>query len=239
MSLTGCTHPVQQPHAAPPKSALVVKQAPPTPVQEKRVELGGPTWDPQWDALIERSLPPALETAQVPRDVRRFCPHFFGMNTLDKKTYWAYFFQALAAAESGLDTRTNVLHSSMQGQTDRVTKHLIRSEGLLQMTYEDRERYGCDFDWQNDRHLALKDGRKTILQPQNGLLCGIKILDRQIISQHKPLFAATSYWSTLRSGTASYQVFAKQMTNPPAACELGTSKPRPGRHEVALAAGQP
>jgi hypothetical protein len=103
---------------------------------------------------------------------------------------------------------------------DRVTGQKIRSQGLLQLTYEDEKRYGCNFDWKTDRRLPLKDPRRTILQPENNLACGITILDRQINSQHKPLFTRSSYWSTLRPGTVSYRVFAKQMTNPPAACGL-------------------
>jgi hypothetical protein len=47
----------------------------------------------------------------------------------------------------------------------------------------------------------------------------------QIIDQHKPLFTRTSYWFTLQPGRKSYRIFAKQMTNPPAAC--GSHAPTP------------
>ncbi len=217
--LSGCTQQRNQQRSAPPQP-VAVKQAPPTPIETKRIELGGPSWNPGWDTFIERSLPPAMLSSQVPRDVRRFCPRFFEMSVTDKRAYWAYFFQALAAAEAGLNAKTNVLHSETQTATDRITGQTIRSEGLLQLTYEDQKRYGCDFDWKVDRRLPLKDSRKTILQPENNLMCGIKILDEQIISQRKPLLTRSSYWSTLRPGTVSYRVFARQMTNPPEACEL-------------------
>jgi hypothetical protein len=46
------------------------------------------------------------------------------------------------------------------------------------------------------------------------------ILENQIIELRKPLLWRTSYWATLRPGTLSYRVFARQMTNPPAACAL-------------------
>jgi hypothetical protein len=48
----------------------------------------------------------------------------------------------------------------------------------------------------------------------------VKILANQIIVQHKPLLTRSGYWSSLRPNTLSYRVFAKQMTNPPAACGL-------------------
>ena len=216
--LSGCTQRSEQKPMSP--KPIAVQQAPPTPIETKRVELGGPAWNPGWDTFIERSLPSAMLSSRVPRDVRRFCPRFFAMNATDKRTYWAYFFQALAAAEAGLNAKTNVLHDEPQTATDRITGQKIRSEGLLQLTYEDQKRYGCNFDWKTDRRLPLRDPRKTILQPENNLACGIKILEKQIIAQRKPLFTGSSYWSTLRPGTISYRVFARQMTNPPAACEL-------------------
>ena len=218
IAATGCAQQPQSTQKQP--KPIAVKQAPPTPIETKRVELGGPAWDPGWDTFIERSLPPAMLSSRVPRDVQRFCPRFFVMSVTDKRAYWAYFFQALAAAEAGLNARTNVLHTEAQTVTDGVTGRAIRSEGLLQLTYEDERRYGCNFDWKVDRRLPLKDPQKTILQPENNLACGIKILHQQIISRRKPLFTGSSYWSTLRPGTASYRVFARQMTNPPAACGL-------------------
>lgn len=100
----------------------------------------------------------------------------------------------------------------------------MRSEGLLQLTYEDRDRYGCDFDWEADRNLPPKDPQKTILQPKNNLECGVKILSHQIIDQGKGVVSRTSYWSTLQPGTVSYRIFVKQMTNPPAECGLHASR---------------
>jgi hypothetical protein len=229
--LSGCTKPQAEHKSearAPAPQPVAVKQAPPTPVETKRVELGnGPSWDPGWDTFIERSLPAEMLSSQVPRDVRRFCPRFFEMNETDKRAYWAYFFQALAAAEAGLDPKTNVRHTEPEvAVVDPVTERMTHSEGLLQLSYHDQKRYDCNFDWEADRKLPPKDSRKTILQPENNLACGIKILDTQIIAQHKALFARTSYWSTLQPGTVSYRVFAKQMTNPPAACGLHEARPR-------------
>ena len=172
-----------RPHAPEP---VLVKTAPATPIQTKRLELGGPTWNHEWDVLIERHLPPAMLSRRVPHDVRRFCPAFFRMGVTDKRAFWAYFFQALAGAESGLDTKTNVRHESMGPGKDGVTGSLVRSQGLLQLTYEDKDRYGCNFDWKHDRHLALTSSRRTILRPRNNLLCGIRILDQQLFSRREP-----------------------------------------------------
>lgn len=209
-----------------------MKPAPPTPIDSKREELGGPTWDPAWDKTIELAIPADMVSDQVPGDVRRLCPQFFAMPEDDKRAFWAYFFQALAGAEAGLKPEARVRHTQPAvAVKDSVTGSQVRSEGLLQLTYEDASRYGCDFDWQHDKTLRPNDPTRTILQPKNNLECGVKILDNQIIQQKKPLLSQSGYWSTLRPGTASYRVFAKQMANVPPACGAGQRmKPQQASH---------
>jgi hypothetical protein len=206
---------------ATPSDAQTTKPAPPTPIDERKVDLGGTPWNPQWDQIIEKALPPEMLSSQVPRGVRRFCPRFYEMGETDKRAFWAYFFQALAGAEAGLNPNTNISQSGREGaKRDEVSGRATRSQGLLQLAYADQERYGCNFDWQMDRALKAGDPAKTILQPKNNLECGVKILVNQIIIQHKLLLTRSGYWSSLHPGGRSYRVFAKQMSNPPTACGL-------------------
>ena len=208
---------------ATPSSAESTKPAPPTPIDEKKVELGGTPWNPQWDEIIEKALPPEMLSSRVPHGVRRFCPRFYEMGETDKRAFWAYFFQALAGAEAGLNPNTSVRHAKPKvADHDEVRGMAIRSEGLLQLAYSDQKRYGCDFNRQLDRALKPNDPAKTILQPKNNLECGVKILFNQIIVQHKPLLTRSGYWSPLHPDGPSYRAFAKQMTNPPGACGLST-----------------
>jgi hypothetical protein len=200
-----------------PLHAQAIQPVPPTPIDIKKVELGGTPWKPLWDQIIEKALPPEMLSSQVPPGVRRFCPRFYEMSTTDKRTFWAYFFQALAGAEAGLNPKTTVRHSEPEGAV------AMRSEGLLQLAYADHKRYGCDFNWQVDRALKANDPAKTILQPRNNLECGVKILVNQIIVHHKPLLTPSGYWSTLHPDGPSFRVFANQMTNPPDACGLSTN----------------
>ena len=148
-----------------------------------------------------------------------FCPRFNSLSPADKRAFWAYFFQALAGAEAGLRSTADVRHSEPEvAVVDNVSHRMVRSEGLLQLTYEDSDRYGCDFDWDIDKELPEHDSDKTILQPKNNLLCGVKILTSQLIDQRKPLLTRASYWSTLRPGWPGYNTFLKQMANTPEAC---------------------
>jgi hypothetical protein len=215
----GCSKTQPGGAASPQTPAPAMKPAPPTPIDVKRAEIGGPMWDPAWDKIVEQALPPELLSSQVDRDVHPFCPKFDAIAEDDKRAFWAYFFQALAGAEGGLKPTSRVRHAQPQMQVkDSVTGSQGRTEGLLQLAYEDAKRYGCDFDFEADRRLAPGDPGRTILQPKNNLECGIKILDQELIQQHKTLLARNQYWSTLQPGTVSYRVFAKQMANVPPAC---------------------
>jgi hypothetical protein len=220
--LAGCggKQVAQQP-APPPQPAL--KPAPATPIAEKKQELGQESWDPQWDAIVEQALSPEMLSPRVARGVRSYCPRFNSMSEADKRAFWAYTFQALAGAEAGLKPTSDVRHPEPEvAVEDTVTKRTVRQEGLLQLTYMDAKRYGCDFDWQKDKTLAEKDPARTILTPRNNLLCGVKILENQMLSQGKPLLTQSSYWVTLRPLQPSYLVFAKQMKNVPAVCRQAT-----------------
>lgn len=205
-----------------PVPASEIKPGPPTPIAMKKDELGEEdNWDPQWDVMVEENLPPELLSSLVSRAVHPFCPRFNSLSDTDKRSYWAYFFQALAGAEAGLKPTSDVRHTEPEvAVIDNVTHHITRQEGLLQLTYEDSDRYGCDFDWDQDKQLPARDAGKTILQPKNNLLCGIRILKNQLIDLKEPLLTPKSYWATLRPGTVSYRVFARQMTNVPVACAV-------------------
>lgn len=209
-------------HSQAPVTPLqpAVKQAPATPLAEQKAELGDDeTWDPAWDATIEEALPQELLTPKAAKDVKMFCPRFNSLSLADKRAFWAYFFQALAGAEAGLRATANVRHTEPEvAVVDTVSHRKVRSEGLLQLTYEDSDRYDCAFDWNADKELPEHDPDKTILQPRNNLLCGVKILTNQLVDQRKPLLTRSSYWSTLRPGWPGYSTFLKQMANTPAVC---------------------
>jgi len=218
--------------------AQETKPAPATPIDVKKAELGGTPWNPEWDVIIEKAIPPEMLSMQVPRDVRQFCPRFYSMSETDKRTFWAYFFQALAGAEACLEPTTRVRHAErVVARIDPATGKIVRSEGLLQLSYWDQKRYGCDFDWERDRNLKPDDPDKTILQPTNNLECGIKILRYQIIDQRKPLITKKTYWEPLQPHTGPHVTFLKQMTNPPASCGV-ESKSAIAKHKTTQAVQQ-
>jgi hypothetical protein len=225
LALPGCSRSAQTATpGATPAPQPVTKPTPPTPIAEKKAELGDPagspkTWDPSWDAFIERSLPAELLSGQAARAVRPYCPRFAELSDTDKRAFWAYTFQALAGAEAGLNPTADVHHTAAPvNRRDPVTDRLSRQEGLLQLKYQDAERYHCPFDYEADRRLPEHDPHRTILEPERNLACGFHIMQDQIIAQGKPLVSRTSYWATLQPGTGGHRVFARQMANVPADC---------------------
>ena len=207
-----------------PVAPAGIKPAPPTPIAVQKVELqGDDPWNPQWDVLIEENLPPELLSADVDHAVKPFCPRFNLLSNADKRSFWAYFFQALAGAEASLKPTADVRHTEPAvAIIDPITHHISRQEGLLQLKYQDSGRYSCNFDWQQDKGLPAHDPDKTILNPQNNLLCGINILRNQLIDLHQPLLTRKSYWATLHPGSAGYRNFIRQMANVPQACAQRT-----------------
>lgn len=224
---TGCRGPAS-PRPEPVQLKVAVKPVPLTPIAEKKADLDEQTWNPAWNQMIEKALPPELLSRQRAWAVKPLCPRFEQLSDADRRVFWAYFFQGLAGAEAGLKPGADVSHTEPAGAArDTVTRRKVRSEGLLQLTYMDGQRYGCDFDWEKDKNLPEHDPAKTILQPQNNLLCGVNILDNQLIAQHKPLFSRSSYWSTLQPGRPSFRVFIRQMANVPAFCGARAAEARP------------
>lgn len=220
-----------------PPAQPEVKPAPPTPIAIQKVKLGeDDPWNPAWDLMIEKALPRNLVSRRRAAAVRPLCPRYGSMSRGNRRAFWAYFFQALAGAEAGLKPTADVRHKDPEvAVVDTVTHHIVRQEGLLQLTYMDSVRYGCNFNWEQDKDLPVHDPAKTILQPRNNLLCGIRIVENQLIRQHKPLLTDSSYWVTLRPDYASFKMFLRQMANVPAACGSSLRKPASEKHSLAAA----
>lgn len=213
----------QQPAQTQPEDGL--KPVPPTPIAIKKAELLEPTWDPAWDMMIEKALPGDLVSRKRAPQVGSLCPRYSHLRRSERRAFWAYFFQALAGAEAGLTPTADVHHTDPEVDVvDSVTHRAVHQEGLLQLTYMDSQRYGCEFDWEKDKALPEHDPAKTILQPRNNLLCGVRILENQLGTRREPLLTNQSYWSTLRPDNASYAVFKKQMANVPEYCKAATQR---------------
>ncbi|MBX9600560.1 MAG: hypothetical protein K2X35_06140 [Bryobacteraceae bacterium] len=195
-----------------------------TPMAQKTRARGLPTWDPAWDQFVIDALPPEMLSDKVPADVRTLCPRFFDSREDERKQFWAYLFQAMAAAESSFRLNARLLESHLG--PDSVTGSTIVSEGLLQLSYQDARMYGCGFDWELDQKLGAEELGKSVFDPKRNLECGVKILSTQIIRRARPLFTEKSYWAIFRPSRPGHKIFLREMANTPGFCRADAG-PKP------------
>lgn len=132
-----------------------------------------------------------------PQDVESFCPMYRRLGSIDQLNFWVQFFAAVAQYESGFDPTSRMTETTMGA--DPVTGQQVVSEGLLQLSYQDELWWPfCDFDYSADRRYGVKDVRRSILDPEKNLSCGIQILNRQVEKRGAIALSSNVYWAVLK-----------------------------------------
>src|ERR1700722_14169537 len=85
LALTACSKQVAQQQQPAPAPQPAVKNAPPTPIAEKKQELGQQSWDPQWDVIVEQALSPQMLSPAAARRDRSYCPRFGAISGGDRR----------------------------------------------------------------------------------------------------------------------------------------------------------
>jgi hypothetical protein len=140
------------------------------------------SWNPLWDQIIEKALPPEVLSSQAPRGVRLFCPRFYEMDNIDKRTFWAYFFQVLVGAEAGLNPntrrpshRTGTHHGHAQR---RLAAACVRRREAIRLRFQ----LGSGSPWSALRpdepsYLVFA---KQMTNPPSSMWTAHKVEDRQV-----------------------------------------------------------
>lgn len=172
-----------------------------------------PIWEGQhpdaasWTAITEsaydriaRGLPDGAQ------DVQGFCPKFHSLDESHRRAFWIQLIAAIVKYESGFRPELRFVEREMG--IDPVTGKQVVSEGLLQLSYQDERTYKskvpagvCDFDYPGDQRYPLKDLRRSILNPENNLVCGLGILDFQIRRHKRIVIAKGAYWAVIKSNS--------------------------------------
>lgn len=166
---------------------------------EKKVEASK-----DWTAMVYNVIKKEesyLLGQNVADDIEIFCPAYRKLNEDSRLNFWGQFFAALAYHESGWSPVSRMVERNFTSK-DSVTKMPVVSEGLLQLSYQDEKSYNldCGFDWNKDKELAVKDPKKTILDPYNNLRCGIKIMATQLKKFRSITLLRNVYWAPLKIG---------------------------------------
>jgi len=128
----------------------------------------------------------------VPKDYKDFCPQFLVMSPAQKKGFYVMLISGMVERESGHDTQ-----NSYQENFKDNKGHYIVSRGLLQISIESGNAYGCGFEHESELHI-----------PEKNLSCGIRILNRWISRDGRLAGkidgrwrGGARYWSVLRSSS--------------------------------------
>jgi hypothetical protein len=174
-----------------PAEPLVVRPAPAPSVFAWDHLPDGPRWTEHTRAAIDELAPdlPAL----VPDDVATWCPRYAELDLPARRTFWIALLAVLARHESAHDPDTDY----KEDFTDSSGRPVV-SRGLLQLSRESANGYGCN----------IADSRE-LHDPATNLRCGVRILARwidrdHVISAHVDgrWRGAARYWSPFRRPAA-------------------------------------
>lgn len=120
--------------------------------------------------------------------------------------------EAIAYAESEFDPRMDYKENGLG--LDRLTGNQIVSSGLMQVSYQDKLYYGCNFDW--------PDPKNTIHDPYINLDCALKIFRNLHEKNPTENFQQTGsrYWSTLRPRRSGFKKVQDYLADKAPSCKF-------------------
>ncbi|MBP7844232.1 MAG: hypothetical protein KA116_05410 [Proteobacteria bacterium] len=148
--------------------------------------------------------------------MNKMCPKWSSLNKADRAEFWTHLLYAVSIPESSTNRTLIYLEKSMK--TDSVTGYQVRSEGLLQLSYQDVSSYsykGGDISWTADRSMAIQDyesdakygnPNRSILNAYANLNLGIHIIYKQVFKYNTSLSledAMGKYWYVMRTSSTT------------------------------------
>lgn len=169
-------------------------------------------WLPDYDYYIANAIKDRYPRLLAIEDwrIKDYCPAYVNMNMAERAKFFTDFMYALAKPESGHNRTLIYVESTMS--KDPMTGYQVRSEGLFQLSYQDKNSYGsaCDFNWPEDKAKAVKDydakvkagdGTRNIHDAYRNIECTLSIFDQQLFKHAKSSRfqdALDNYWFVMR-----------------------------------------
>lgn len=158
------------------------------PLWESKVS-AGKEWTTHVNNELDRLGQDMLDV--IPADRSLFCPKYSSFSYAQRKQYWTYLISSMVRFESNFNTNSSYTESF----TDSSGKRVV-SRGLLQISIESGNAYGCGFKTAQELH-----------DPYKNLSCGIRILNRWVARDGRIAGkvdggwkGGARYWSVLRAG---------------------------------------
>lgn len=158
-----------------------------------------------WNDHVLKSLETSGESLLVsePKDIKDYCPGYSKMNKDNRKKFWLHLISSIANFESSFKPQTRYKENFKDQNGNEIW-----SRGLMQISYQSSQPYGCGFK----NSEALHDAKAN-------LTCAIKILNRWVrqdgvvaTGDGKDSRGAARYWSVMRSGKYSKTTTIKGWT---------------------------
>ncbi|WP_413582130.1 transglycosylase SLT domain-containing protein [Bdellovibrio sp. HCB288] len=153
----------------------------------------GKKWTDYVDAQLEVLGQDLLDVK--PADATTFCPKYNSLSYQERKEFWTYLMSQMVKYESNFKPATAYTESFNDSKGNRVV-----SRGLLQLSIESGNAYGCGFKSASEVH-----------DPYKNLACGIRILNRWMERDGRIAGKVSGswkggarYWSVLRSTNSPY-----------------------------------
>lgn len=141
------------------------------------------------------------DSFELCEDIKKFRSDYDTLSKNQKINVWAELISAISFYESGW--KLNSLMEEKSLGIDKVTGQVVKSEGLLQLSYQDKINYPnlpCKFNWEIDKNLENKDLSKTIFNYKYNLELGVNILAQQIRNKKTIILKNKVYWAVLKEG---------------------------------------
>ncbi|MDG0815082.1 transglycosylase SLT domain-containing protein [Bdellovibrio svalbardensis] len=187
---TSTSTPTPAPSPVPPSSGTGGTTLEVAPLWEAKIS-GSKTWTDHVNNELDRLGKNLLDV--IPADKNTFCPKYDKLSYAQRKQYWAFLISSMVKFESNFNTNTSYTESFADSNGNRVV-----SRGLLQISIESGNAYGCGFKTTKDLH-----------DPLQNLSCGIRILDRwigrdgRIAGNVGGWKGGSRYWSVLRTSNST------------------------------------
>jgi hypothetical protein len=148
-----------------------------------------------WTTFLLEELNQSKLPDAMPSDLIKLCPRYSKGTRSDRIAIWAHMIAFMAKRESNFkpDMQYKEKFKDAKGR-------YVISRGLLQISQESANSYGCRIDPATELHF-----------PEINLSCGVKIIDRwvgrdkQAMGSSGKNLGCARYWSVCRASSGSYE----------------------------------
>ena len=168
-------------------------------------------WLNEYTAHIENKVSSQYSgLLEIPaKRMKNLCPRWEDLESKKRIQFWSALLWSVARWES--DYLRTAIHKETGMGNDAVTHRMVRSEGLLQVSYGDLKTYqypGGDISWEKDRELATDDydddvkqgnSARTILNAYANINLGLWVISQNVDKYPDGTLesALLHYWATL------------------------------------------